>query len=230
MTTSPHRWKFHRVGGLEQVSLATAEDLEKLAELDQKLWTALSCPTRGLELDPRTLDLLDADRDGRVRAPDVVAALAWCKPRLRTLAALLPGEAQLPLAEIDGDTPEGRALLGAIRHILQVCKKPEAAAIGPTEVTDVSHVFDGTPFNGDGVVTPASAEGEADLAAAVADAVACTGGLPDRSGATGVDSAKLEAFAADLAAYAAWWKSGSDPATQTMGEATAAAWKAVTAL
>jgi hypothetical protein len=85
MAKNPQRWKFHRVGGLEQVSLATSTDLANLGKLDQKLWTALSCPTRGLELDPKTLDLLDGDGDGRVRAPDVVAALEWCKPRLAHL-------------------------------------------------------------------------------------------------------------------------------------------------
>jgi hypothetical protein len=156
MAKNPHRWKFHRVGGLEQVSLATAEDLEDLGKLDHKLWTALSCPTRGLELDPLTLDLLDADRDGRVRAPDVVAAVAWCKPRLRTLGELIPGAPDLPLPALDAETPEGLALLGAARHILAAQGKSGVETIGPADVADVSHVFDGTPFNGDGVITPAS--------------------------------------------------------------------------
>jgi hypothetical protein len=229
MARNPHRWKFHRVGGLEQVSLATAEDLEDLGKLDQKLWTALSCPTRGLELDPRTLDLLDGDKDGRVRAPDVVAAVAWCEPRLRTLGELIPGAPDLPLAAIDADTPEGAALLGAARHILAARGKPGADGLGPADVADVSHVFDGTSFNGDGVITPAAAEGDTALAAVITDAMACAGTEPDLSGQPGIDRKRLESFFADLAAYAAWWDS-APAGTQALGAATPLAWQALSAV
>jgi hypothetical protein len=202
MAKNPHRWKFHRVGGLDQVSLATADDLADLGKLDQKLWTALSCPTRGLELDPRTLDLLDGDGDGRVRALDVVAAVEWCKPRLARLEALLPGAPELALSEIAPGTPEGRALLGAAKRLLAALGRPEATSVGPADCADVSHAFDGTAFNGDGVVTQLSAEGDAELAQALADVIACAGSAPDRSGQPGVDRARVEGFFADLAASA----------------------------
>jgi len=51
MTTTAHIWKFFRTGGLDQVTLATGADLLALGQLDQKLWVALSCPVKGLELD-----------------------------------------------------------------------------------------------------------------------------------------------------------------------------------
>ena len=66
---TPHRWRFFRLGGFDQVRLDTAEDLLRLHELDQKLWAALSCPVSGLEFDPRTLAMLDTDGDGRIRVP-----------------------------------------------------------------------------------------------------------------------------------------------------------------
>ena len=43
-----HRWRFVRVGGFDQVRLDRGEDLVALEQLDQKLWVALSCPTRAL--------------------------------------------------------------------------------------------------------------------------------------------------------------------------------------
>jgi len=46
----PHQWRFARVGGFDQVRLATGADLLALDQLDQKLWASLSCPTHGLEL------------------------------------------------------------------------------------------------------------------------------------------------------------------------------------
>jgi hypothetical protein len=65
----PHKWRFFRSGGFDQVRLETADDLRHLDQLDQKLWASLACPTRGVEFDEKTLARLDADRDGRIRAP-----------------------------------------------------------------------------------------------------------------------------------------------------------------
>ena len=65
---SKHLWKFVRTGGLYQARFETAADFQNLGNLDQKLWVALSCPTRGLHFDERTLALVDTDGDGRIRA------------------------------------------------------------------------------------------------------------------------------------------------------------------
>ena len=69
-----HRFTFFRAGGFNQVVIGSGADLMNLDQLDQKLWVALACPTRGLEFDSRTLDLIDTDKDGRVRAPEIIAA------------------------------------------------------------------------------------------------------------------------------------------------------------
>ena len=72
-----YKWKFFRAGGFDQVKLESGADLANLDQLDQKLWVALACPTHGLEFDSRTLDLVDTDKDGRVRVPEVIAAAKW---------------------------------------------------------------------------------------------------------------------------------------------------------
>lgn len=74
-TSKSHQWRFFRSGGFDQVRIETADDLRHLGELDQKLWSALACPTSGLEFDTRTLQVLDADGDGRIRAPEIIAAV-----------------------------------------------------------------------------------------------------------------------------------------------------------
>ncbi|MCU0793082.1 MAG: hypothetical protein MUE42_09600 [Opitutaceae bacterium] len=91
MSTS-HIWQFYRIGGFDQVALTTAADLENLHTLDQKLWAALSCPVKGLELDEKTLALLDSDNDGRIRVPELLAAIKWCRPYFKDLAVLLSGK------------------------------------------------------------------------------------------------------------------------------------------
>ena len=77
MADTLHQWRFFRAGGFDQVQLDTAADLLALGELDQKLWVALSCPVKGIEFDSRSLQFIDSDNDGHVRAPELLAAIAW---------------------------------------------------------------------------------------------------------------------------------------------------------
>src|SRR5919201_1594422 len=188
-----HQFRFYRMGGLDQVALESGDDLAHLHELDQKLWVALSCPVKGLELEERTLELLDLDKDGRVRASEILAALRWCAERLKDLGALIPGSDGLPLDAIDDSKPAGKALLGAVRHILVHRGTPEARTLMVADVADVSRVFEGTRFNGDGVIPPDAAPDPA-LGQVIEDAIACGGGGPDRSGKLRIDRARRRAF------------------------------------
>ena len=70
MKKSNHIWSFSTVGGVKRVNLESGSDLIHLEELDPKLWTALSCPVHGLEIDKKTLEIIDADKDGQIRVPD----------------------------------------------------------------------------------------------------------------------------------------------------------------
>jgi hypothetical protein len=74
---SSHRWRFFRAGGFDQALLETGADLAALEMLDQKLWVALSCPVPGIEFDRRTLEFVDTDADGHIRAPEILAAVKW---------------------------------------------------------------------------------------------------------------------------------------------------------
>jgi hypothetical protein len=114
-STSTHRWKFFRAGGFDQLRFESGADLLALENLDQKLWAALACPTRGMEFDNKTLDLIDTDKDGRVRAPEVIAAVKWTGSLLRDPGELLKGNDELPLMSINDATPEGKQILSSAR-------------------------------------------------------------------------------------------------------------------
>lgn len=73
---SGHRWRFSTVGGIKRVNIEKGSDLRHLGELDQKLWTVLSCPVNGLEMDTRTLQLIDLDGAGKIGVPEAAAAPA----------------------------------------------------------------------------------------------------------------------------------------------------------
>ena len=228
-SASPYPWRFHRIGGLDQVELDRAEDLRNIGRLDQKLWVALACPVKGLEIDAATLALLDADKDGRVRAPEVIAAVKFADARLKDLGDVVAGKDTLPLDAIRQDTPEGKALLGAARQVLASAGKPDAKEVTFDDVADLSHVFEKTLFNGDGVVVPESAP-EGAVRQVIVDAMACAGEVADRSGKPGLDRARLEAFWTDLADFDSWWKEGRAPAIQVLGDSTPAAADAVRAV
>jgi hypothetical protein len=232
MTTADnpnHHFTFYRLGGLDQVALETAQDIRNLEFLDQKLWVALSCPVKGLELDERTLELLDLDHDGRVRAPEIIAAIRFAAARLEDLGAIMAGKSALPLSAISTSTKEGAALLGAARQVLQSLGKGEAAEVTADDVKDLTHVFEKTLFNGDGIVPPEAAEDPA-VRTVMADAIACIGSEADRSGKPGLDQKRLDAFFVELAAFVEWQKAGEAPGVQAFGPITAAAADAVRAV
>lgn len=92
--------EIYRAGGFDQVRLETGADLLNLGSLDQKLWVALACPTRGIEFDPKTLDLIDIDKDGRIRAPELIAATQWAGQAVKNADDLLKGSSS-PLPQFD---------------------------------------------------------------------------------------------------------------------------------
>lgn len=70
-----HVWRFFRAGGFDQVRVDNGSDVAALETLDQKLWVALARPTRGIEFNERTLDIIDSGHDGRIRAPEILDAV-----------------------------------------------------------------------------------------------------------------------------------------------------------
>jgi hypothetical protein len=229
--TASHRWRFFRAGGFDQVKLETGADLVNLDQLDPKLWVALACPTTGLEFDPKTLALIDTDKDGRIRAPELIAAARWAGSMLKDPDLLVRGGDSIPLSAIDDSTPEGRRLLASARQILINLGRKDAAAISLADASDANRIFADTTFNGDGVIIAESAADEA-TRALINDIAACLGTVPDRSGKPGIDQARANAFFAGCAALGGWRKLAEADAGTILpaGPGTAAAAAAVRAI
>lgn len=221
-----HRWRFFRAGGFDQVRLDSGADLQSLGKLDQKLWMALSCPTRGLEFDDKTLDLIDSDQDGRIRAPEILAATRWACGLLKDSASLLKSSDALPLDAINEGAPEGKQLLSSARQILENLGKKDAGTISVEDTNDTVRIFAQTNFNGDGVIPPDAASDEYSRSV-ICDILTCLGGQPDRSGKTGISQALLEQFFAEAKAYSDWWaKAEHDaPVILPLGPETAQAFE-----
>lgn len=226
-TEPGHRWRFYRAGDLDLVRIDTAEDLRRIDELDLELWTALACPVKGLEFDERTLALIDTDRDGRVRAPEVIAAVKWICEVLHDPAVILPAGDSLPISAI-----KDPALAGAAQHVVTSLGRPAGGAIALDDVASAADIVRQAPFNGDGVVTPESAGDDVGARQIILDILATVGGVADGSGAEGVDAAGLEAFFEALAAFDGWRRQGDQAAGAVfpLGAATEAAAAALDAV
>jgi hypothetical protein len=230
-TSTAKPWRFYRAGGLDQVRIENGADIAALGKLDRKLWVALACPVKGLEFDERTLALIDADGDGRVRASEIVGAVEFLTARLKTLDTLLASSDALVLSDINEATPEGHAALASAKRILANLGREGADSIAFSDIAAPEKFFVGTLFNGDGVVTPESAESDEATAAVLRDIIATHGSTPDRSGNPGVDRARIETFFAEARSLDEWLGTASkNPALLPFGEGTAAAYAAVTAV
>ena len=224
-----HTWKFFRAGGFNQVVIGSGADLLNLDQLDQKLWVALACPTTGVEFDKTTLALIDTDKDGRVRAPELIAAAKWAGGLFKNPDDLLKGSPTLKPSAINDASPEGKLIANFARQVLG---KADDGEVTFDEAAAAAATFAAKPFNGDGIVPADSASDDA-TKAVIADIITCLGTDADVSGKPGVSQAKVDQFFAEATAYSDWWKKAEGDATVLpLGvntEAAAGAVKAVKA-
>ncbi len=95
-----HIWTYANIGGNTRVVIKNGKDIQHLAELDEKLWTVLACPTSGLEIPEESLQCMDSNGDQKIHISDVVSTAQWLCQMLRDPDVLFAGEASLPLAAI----------------------------------------------------------------------------------------------------------------------------------
>lgn len=212
MPSTKHIWSFSRIGGFDQVRLETGADLMNLAQLDQKLWVALACPTTGIEFDPKTLSFVDTDQDGRIRASELIAAIQWAGGLLKNPDDLVRESLGLPLAAINDAVPEGARILASARQILVHLEQPDAKEITVEHTSDPARILAHSLFNGDGIVT-AEAAGDDFTRLVITTIIELYGAETDRSGKPGINQAKTDKFFASLTAYEGWVRKGTEEAS-----------------
>ena len=207
--TKGYKWDFENIGGTTRVKITTGEDLRHLGELDPKMWTVLSCPVKGLEIDEKSLIYMDCDGDGKIRITDVVSTSKWMTAVLKDADLLLEGKDSIDIENINQEDACGKKLYAAAKQILANLGK-DGSVISLADTADSAAIFAKTQFNGDGVITENSTENAEDKAV-IAAAVKATGGTADRSGQQGVSAAQIEEFYAALDAYVKWVESAVEP-------------------
>lgn len=204
MKKSNHVWSFSTVGGVKRVNLESGSDLIHLEELDQKLWTALSCPVNGLEIDKKTLEIIDADKDGQIRVPEIIEAVNWITSVLRNPDDLLKQEAVFSLTSINESTELGKNLLDSAKIILKNLGKEGSTTLTVEETSDIEKIFAGTKFNGDGIITEDSTSSP-ELITLLNEIIQTLGSVADRSGKQGITAETLQLFLDHCEKYSAWY-------------------------
>lgn len=136
-----YTWTFNTIGGVTRVTINSGEDIAHLHELDQKLWTVLSCPVNGLEFDEATLRMLDTDGDEKIRVNEIVAASKWLTGALKNNDLLLNGNDSIALADLNADDEGGAAIIESSQRLLQK-KGSEGETISLADVADIKKAFD----------------------------------------------------------------------------------------
>lgn len=222
---SKYEWQYCSLGGAIRVKIGSGEDIAHLGELDQKLWTVLSCPVEGLEFDKQTLEYLDTEKDGKIMVNEVVQAAQWLTSVIKDKDSILNGDSVLRLNNIDTSTATGKGLYNSARQILKNLgiDKDEISIV---DASDSKAIFAGTKLNGDGIITALSTSDDAQKQI-ITDITATVGSVEDRSGEKGVNAELIEKFYASCADWAAWKSSAP---VMPYGERTAAAFNAYNAL
>ncbi len=151
--------------------------------------------------------MIDTDKDGRIRAPELIAAIRWTAKYLKDIDSLVSGSKRLPLSAIQDNTPEGKILISSARQVLRVLGKSEENSIGVEDTSDKGRIFAQARLNGDGIVPP-STSSDAEVSGLIQQVIDTIGGIPDRSGKQGIDQAKLNEFFTHLQDFSDWWAKG----------------------
>ena len=197
-----YKWNFDNIGGCSRVRIASGQDIAHLDELDVKMWTVLSCPVKGLEIEEKSLKYMDRDADGKIRVNDVISVAKWMTGALKNPDLLLEGKDSVLLSDINEENEVGLKLAKAAKQILANLGK-ESDCISLADTADSAAIFAKTRYNGDGVITLASTDDAAEKEV-IAASLETVGGTMDRSGEMGVTAAQLEAFYTELKAYSDW--------------------------
>lgn len=216
------KFNFFCAGGVEQLSVRTPEDLAAVEALDPKLWLAISMPTADIDFDARTLELIDSDKDGRIRVPEIKSAVAFLREHLADFSSFFAEKTEFSLSAIKTESP----LAETAKKLLAESENP-SGTITLDDVQKAFSSFAARPFNGDGLITPASAEGVSELETLIGEiAGACS------ADTDGISADHVKSFVAD-AAKALAWHTESDANADTvfpLGENTEKAFAAIEAV
>ncbi len=217
--TSPlthRRFRFQRFGRTNHLRIDSWQDLEAVLELDEALWVATTAPTATINCDPVFLDMMDTDRDGRLRADEVKAAIRFLFENLSDRSGIAPGNTRLELGAVNGESETGARIRTSAGKILRRSGRT-ADVITLEEVRAIKTEVQQGGLDEAGIVLPEAA-GDERMRRFIEDIIATVGGRPHPAGAEGIDRECLAQFLEECRQYLDWLRLADPAAGDTVSE------------
>ena len=199
---------FDRFGRSFHLKIRSADDFERVLELDETHWVATSAPVSSLNFDDVFIHLLDKDDSGRILCGEVRRAIRWTLDILKDRTGVSAGDNQLQLTAINTDHPDGGLVASASANMLRQLGDAKDKSISLDQLRQIKGRLEAQPVSEAGVTLPAAAE-DAGIRQFVEDIVASLGGVDHPSGEKGVNQEQLNAFIQQAQAYLAWQAKGA---------------------
>ena len=194
-------WVFRNYGRIDQLLVASADDMERIDELDEARWAATSAPVEQFQVDAGFLAFLDTDGNKRIRVNEVKAARAWTWRILHNRERLVAGSDVLHLSDLDPADAEATGIAALAQHLLAT-SGAGGGSITLAEIRRHKTVYVSAFPNGDGVIT--ATQVPEDVRSVLDEVLAATGGAADLSGTQGIRKEDVDAWLAHLADTIAW--------------------------
>ena len=101
------------------------------------MWTVLSCPTTGLEIDEKSLKYMDCDGDGKLRINDVISVSQWITSMLKNKDLIIEGVDSIDINQINTEDANGKKLYSSAKQILENLGK-EGTVISLADTADIT--------------------------------------------------------------------------------------------
>ena len=210
-------YRFDRFGRSYHLHISSADDLANALELDEALWVATSVPITTLRGDEVFFNLVDSDRNGRIRVEELCDAIRWVHAVLRDTQPVTDRSDVIRLDTVDEDHADGHRILLSARKMLNATSDEEQNELPLATIREVKAKVEARPVSEAGVVLPEAADDD-DVSAFIKDAVSIVGGADHPSGKPGLNIEKLDAFNKALGAFLDWRAAG-EPDDQAAREA-----------
>jgi len=189
---------YRRYGGSLQVDIPSFDVLVEAVRIPETQWIATACPLEGLSCDPRLLQLMDSDGNGRIRVGEVRGAVDWAAQQLKDRRG---ADASSDVLELDALSEAGRPLRSAAEMILRTLNATDGGRISLAQVRESEKALRESGQNGDGIVAPEHLPEH--LRPLAQEMMAAFPPLTNRAGKAGVDTSLVTRFREERAALLA---------------------------
>ena len=200
--------EYRRIGDTLHLQIDGSDGLRDVLALDEAHWVATTGPRATINADSTFLDLLDTDRDGRLRPEEIKDGIRFLLRYHNNPERIMPGNATLLLTDIGCDDELGQRIHGAATKVVRRVKGREDRVLLEDIRKVKQEVLDGG-LDKAGIVLPEAARNEDELQL-ITDLLATVGGVEHPCGKSGLDAEKLEQFLAECRCYYQWYREAGE--------------------